>query len=76
VSEIYKFKGWKSIAEKYKDPYKSSSLTAYLMEEAKTAVVPGIAFGNDDYFRLSFAASDENLKEGLTRIRGAVERFI
>jgi len=76
VSEIYKFKGWKSITEKYSDTYKSSSLCAYFMKEAKTAVVPGIAFGNDDYFRLSFATSDENLKEGLNRIRDAVERLI
>ena len=76
VSEVYKFKGWKSIAEKYSDPYRSSSLCAYLMEEARTAVVPGIAFGNDNYFRMSFAASDENLKEGLNRIRDAVERLI
>ncbi|MCL1865178.1 MAG: pyridoxal phosphate-dependent aminotransferase [Spirochaetes bacterium] len=76
VSEIYKFKKWNSIAEKYKDPYKSSSLCAYFMEEARTAVVPGIAFGNDNYFRMSFATSDENLKEGLNRIRDAVEKLI
>ena len=76
VSEIYKFKRWNTIAEKYTDPHKSSALCAYLMEEAKTAVVPGIAFGNDDYFRLSFATSDENLKEGLKRIRNAVEKLI
>ena len=76
VSEIYKFKRWNSIAEKYTDPYKSSALCAYLMEEAKIAVVPGIAFGNDDYFRLSFATSDENLKKGLERIKNAVEKLI
>jgi aspartate aminotransferase len=75
VSEIYKFKGWNSISEKYNDQYKSSSFCAYLMEEAKTAVVPGIAFGNDNYFRMSFAASDDDLKEGLNRIRKAVERI-
>jgi len=76
VSEIYKFKKWNGTTEKYNDPYKSSSLCAYLMEEAKTAVVPGIAFGNDNYFRMSFATSDENLKEGLNRIRNAVEKLI
>jgi len=63
-SEVYKLKGWSKVSEKYKDDYKSSSLCAYLMEEARTAVVPGIGFGNDNYFRISFATSDEKLKEG------------
>lgn len=62
VSGVYELKGWNKISEKYKDQYKSSSLCAYLMEDARTAVVPGIAFGNDRYFRMSFATSDENLR--------------
>lgn len=76
VSGVYDLKGWSKISEKYKDAYKSSTLCAYLMEEARTAVVPGIAFGNDRYFRMSFATSDENLKEGLKRIRGALEKLV
>jgi aspartate aminotransferase len=43
-------------------------LAALLLKEASVAVVPGIAFGNDDYFRLSYACSMENIKEGLERI--------
>ena len=46
------------------------------MDEARTAVVPGIAFGNDGYFRMSFATSDENLKEGLKRIKEALEKLV
>ena len=46
------------------------------MEEARTAVVPGIAFGNDNYFRISFATSDEKLKEGLKRIKEAIEKLV
>ncbi|HOK91862.1 MAG TPA: pyridoxal phosphate-dependent aminotransferase [Spirochaetota bacterium] len=75
-SEVYKLKGWSKVSEKYKDDYKSSSLCAYLMEEARTAVVPGIAFGNDNYFRISFATSDEKLKEGLKRIKEAIEKLV
>lgn len=75
VKGVYELKKWNTIAEKYRDNYKSSSLCAYLMEEARTAVVPGIAFGNDRYFRMSFATSDENLKEGLKRIREALEKL-
>ncbi len=76
VSGVYELKNWNKIAEQYKDQYKSSTLCAYLMEIAKTAVVPGIAFGNDRYFRMSFATSDENLKEGLKRIREALEKLV
>jgi len=76
VDEVYKFSGWEKVKEKYKDEYKSSSLSAYLLEEAKSAVVPGIGFGNDSYFRMSFATSDESLKEGIKRIREAIEKLI
>ena len=39
-----------------------------LLEEAKVAVVPGEAFGAPGYARLSYALSDEDLVEGITRI--------
>jgi len=32
------------------------------------ALVPGAAFGDDRWVRLSYAASDENLKEGVDRL--------
>ena len=31
------------------------------------ALIPGVAFGNDDCIRLSYAISIEDIKEGLTR---------
>jgi aspartate/methionine/tyrosine aminotransferase len=41
-----------------------------LLKEQKVAVVPGTAFGSryDDYIRISYASSMENLKEALSRI--------
>lgn len=44
-----------------------------LLEECKVAVIPGVGFGDDDYIRLSYATSMENIKEGLRRIRDFVE---
>lgn len=44
----------------------------YLLDDAKVAVVPGIGFGNDNYIRLSYATSLENIKEGLNRIEKAI----
>jgi aspartate aminotransferase len=46
----------------------ASDLAKILLEEAEVAVVPGIAFGNDNYLRLSYACSMEDIKEGLDRI--------
>ncbi len=40
-----------------------------LLVEGKVAVVPGIAFGEDHYIRLSYATSMENIENGLDRIR-------
>lgn len=40
-----------------------------LLDEVKVAVVPGIAFGDDNFIRLSYATSLENIKEGINRIK-------
>ena len=45
----------------------------FLIEEAKVALVPGIAFGADNNQRLSFATSMENLQEGMDRIESALK---
>ena len=36
----------------------SLDVTAFLLEEAKVAVVPGVDFGSDDHVRLSYATSE------------------
>ena len=43
----------------------------YLLEAEGVAVVPGVAFGLSPYFRISYATSDEALKEACTRIQRA-----
>jgi Aspartate/tyrosine/aromatic aminotransferase len=40
----------------------SYGLAYYLLREARVAIVPGDAFGADDYIRISYATSMENLK--------------
>jgi aspartate/methionine/tyrosine aminotransferase len=51
----------------------SEDLAAALLEVADIAIVPGEAFGAPGYCRLTFALSDDELEEGLTRWREAVE---
>ena len=46
----------------------SMDLSELLLEQANVAVVPGIAFGTDEFIRLSYANSLDNIKEGLNRI--------
>lgn len=46
----------------------ATDLANLLLEVAEVAVVPGVAFGNDDFIRLSYATSMENIKEGMDRI--------
>lgn len=46
-----------------------------LLERAHVAVIPGAAFGDDDYVRLSFATSMENIKKGLERIKNFTEEI-
>ena len=47
---------------------KSAEFCAKLLEQEKVAAVPGIAFGADDYIRLSYATSMANIEKGLARI--------
>lgn len=44
-----------------------------LLDEGKVAVIPGIGFGDDDYIRLSYATSMENIEKGLSRIKTIIE---
>ena len=55
----------------------SDSLTfcKRLLEEKEVAVVPGVAFGSEGYFRLSFATSIENIREGIARIADFVKDY-
>jgi aspartate aminotransferase len=50
----------------------STDFADYLLGEAKVAIVPGIAFGADDFARLSYATSMENIEKGLDRIEAAI----
>ncbi len=48
-----------------------NDFASYLLEEALVAVVPGIAFGAEGFFRISYAASEEFLTNSMQRIAKA-----
>ncbi len=49
----------------------STSFSAYLLDRALIAVVPGVEFGNDAHIRISYATSMANLEKGLDRMAEA-----
>ena len=53
----------------------SNDLAMYLLAEAHVATVGGDAFGDPDCFRMSYATSDENIREALRRIAQALAKL-
>ena len=53
----------------------STDFALYLLEKAHVASVGGDAFGSPECFRMSYATSDENIKEALHRIKEAVKKL-
>lgn len=53
----------------------SQSFADFLLDEARVAVVPGAAFGADEFVRISYATSMERLHEGVRRIEAALTKL-
>jgi aspartate aminotransferase len=53
----------------------SADVASYLLEVAGVALVPGEAFGDDRYMRLSYASSMAELDEGLARVDRAIQQL-
>jgi aspartate aminotransferase len=54
----------------------SVAVAAFLLEQARVAVVPGVDFGSDDHVRLSYATSDALIAEGLARMGAAIRELL
>lgn len=46
-----------------------------LLEEGRVATVPGIGFGMDGYFRMSFATDMDSIKKGIARIAELIKGY-
>lgn len=53
----------------------ASDLCLYLLENSHVSLVTGEAFGDPNCVRLSYAASEENLKEALSRIKEGLSKL-
>ena len=54
----------------------STALCSWLLEESGVAMVPGVAFGDDRFVRISFATSDELMESALRRVAEAVAKRV
>ena len=52
----------------------ASDMSMFLLEKALVATVTGDAFGNPNCIRISYAASTEQIKKAVERIKSAVEK--
>jgi aspartate aminotransferase len=53
----------------------ATDLCFYLLDKALVALVPGAAFGNDNYIRFSYSASEEILVEALKRMKEVLAKL-
>lgn len=53
----------------------AKDLCMYLLNHGHVAMTPGSAFGAPNYIRLSYAISEEEIKEAVTRIKKALDQL-
>lgn len=53
----------------------ATDLSLFLLEHAHVAIVPGAAFGDDNYIRISYATSDDKLVEAAKRMKEALGKL-
>ncbi len=58
------------LGERFAD---DDALAAYLLSEAKVAVVPGSAFGAPGHLRVSFSTSEADIAQGFAQIKAALQ---
>lgn len=58
-----------------KTPQTSAELATLILEEVEVAIVPGEAFGPSGYLRFSYALSDEDIVEGIGRIKKLISEI-
>lgn len=69
---FYAFPDFSAYYGQKKEIVDSLSMCDYLLDTAKVATVPGVAFGEDRCIRISFAINVDTIQEGIRRIHTAL----
>ncbi|EIE01748.1 pyridoxal phosphate-dependent aminotransferase [Leptospira licerasiae] len=73
LTGVYETDGFKKLQAASSETSKSKLFCAHLLDKYKVAAVPGIAFGDDNALRLSYAMGEEDIKKGVARISEMVK---
>ncbi|TGM86476.1 pyridoxal phosphate-dependent aminotransferase [Leptospira licerasiae] len=73
LTGVYETDGFKKLQASSSETSKSKLFCAHLLDKYKVAAVPGIAFGDDNALRLSYAMGEEDIKKGVARISEMVK---
>ncbi len=68
ISEVYKLPKFQTIKKERNDDSSSRVFCTHLLDHYDVAAVPGIAFGDDNALRISYALDEESLRKGLDRL--------
>ncbi|TGK14156.1 pyridoxal phosphate-dependent aminotransferase [Leptospira fletcheri] len=68
LAGVYETPGFKKLSAASEEKSKSKLFCAHLLDKYKVAAVPGIAFGDDEALRLSYAMSENDIQKGVSRI--------
>ncbi len=76
LSEVYQTKHFQDILQKSNSDSLSQTFCSHLLEHYEVAAVPGVAFGNDQAIRISYALGEEQLRKGLERIGNMISGLV
>lgn len=76
INEIYDLPKFKALCAGKENEPKSRIFCDVLLEKYDVAAVPGIAFGDDNAIRLSYALSQAAIDKGVERIAGMVKELL
>jgi len=68
ISEVYQMDGFQKLMKDSGEKSKSKVFCDHLLQKYNVAVVPGIAFGDDNAIRFSYAMSEKDITEGMKRV--------
>jgi aspartate aminotransferase len=75
IDGVYSFPKFKEAFEQSGETSKSKFFCDILLDKYQVAAVPGIAFGDDQSLRLSYALGESDIKKGVERIKKMVEDY-